>query len=446
MGFSGINTSYTAIRAAQAAINTTSHNIANATTEGFTRQSVQLGSRPAHESYGGWIGSGVDTLDISRQRDSFLDDRARAELNLLGQYEVRDRLLGQAETRFGELDAGIDVALSGLFASLEEWSLHPDQSPSRQTVLGAMDNVAARLRATTEGLQAMSKASVTSIEDLVSQVNGKVDAIAKLNREIVAASGNGSANDLLDARDRLVDDLSRTAGVTVIPGKEGAIRISIGGLTLVDNGEVSHLTANPDGTVTHPDGPVKLGGEIGGHQRFLTQDLPSMIASLDTLATNLANAFNSQNAAGFRMDGSPGGDLFDASGGAANFTMIATSPSDLAAAGTNPPAAFDGANAAALASLRTADVGGAGSLLSQFRNTITAVGVSAARADLDLRGQRALENTASVARESAHGVNLDEEMANLITFQRSLEAAARVMSAMDEALATLINRTGVVGR
>ncbi len=446
MGIQGLNSGYTAIRAAQAALDTISHNIANATTEGYTRQRVDLTALPGYVTGGGIVGQGVDIQSISRQRNQFLDEQARTEDARLAGMSARSHLLGQAEVRFGELDAGIDVAVGDVFSALEELALHPDSSPVRVTVLDAMDRVAGQLRATAEGLRGLELSSDTDVRVAVSQANDLIDQIADLNGQIVALSGAGSPNDLLDQRDRLVDQLSAMTGASSIRAENGAVRVSIGGLSLVDGTSPVHLSVDATGTLTHPDGPIKAGGEIGGLVAFTQTDLPAMQAKLDAFANDLATAFNSQNAAGFTASGAAGGDLFDATGGARALRVVATVPAELAVAGDATAATFDGTNAQAMADLRTTDLAGGGTLLERFRDIVTGVGVTAARAAGDLRSQESLTAATSRARESHHGVNLDEEMTNLIAHQRALEAAARVMSAIDEALSTLINRTGVVGR
>ena len=446
MGIQGLNTGYTAIRAAQAALDTISHNIANATTEGYTRQRVDQTSLPGYATGSGILGQGVDIASISRQRDHFLDEQARTEDSRFAGMNARSQLLSQAEVRFGELDAGIDVSLGEAFASLEELALHPESTPVRHTVLDALDNVATRLRATAEGLHGLELAADTDVRVAVSEANNLITQIADLNGRIVGLSGAGSPNDLLDQRDRLVDQLSSLTGAESIRGAHGAVRVSLNGLSLVDGISPVTLHVDASGTVTHPDGAIRLGGEIGGLVTFTQTDLPAMQAKLDAFATELATAFNTQNAAGFMASGAAGGPLFAIGGGARDLQMVATGPADLAVAGSSTAATFDGGNAQAMADLRTTNLAGGGTLLARFRDVVTGVGVTAARAASDLRSQQSLQSASSLARESRHGVSLDEEMTNLIAHQRALEAAARVMSAIDETLGTLINRTGVVGR
>ncbi len=445
MSIQGLNTSYSAIRAAQAALDTISHNIANVTTKGYTRQRADLVSLSPYDAPAGLMGQGVDVTSISRQRDQFLDEQARTEDARLTAMQARAGLLQQAELRFGELDVGVDTALTQVFDALEELSLHPDSTPVRTTVLDAMEGFAARVRNVAEGLRDLGAVANLEVRNTLGEANDLIGRIAELNGRIGDLSAKGVPNDLLDQRDVLVDQLAQLTGATTLPGANNSVRVSLNGLSLVDGQVPTLLSQDLAGNVVHPDGPIAVGGQLGGLATFRTVDLPAMVADLDAFATAVADAFNAQNAAGFTAPGTAGGPLFDASGGAAGLTLLAASPADLAVAGDTAAATFDGDNAARLAALRTTDPGG-GTLLERFRDVVGDVGVLVARADADVRTQQALRSTAATARESQHGVNLDEEMAGLIAHQRALEAAARVMTAVDEALNTLINRTGLVGR
>jgi flagellar hook-associated protein 1 FlgK len=278
--------------------------------------------------------------------------------------------------------------------------------------------------------------------------------VARLNQAILnAGSAAGSPNDLLDQRDRVLDELSRIAGVTTSTTDAGTARVSLNGLSLVHDASIStlHLDTATNHILHSSGATVRPGGALAGMHGFLVQDLPSHRAALDTFAEDLATALNAQHAAGFTSAGVAGGALlsFTAGDAARTLDVAISDPSDLAVASTGPPVpAFDGTNADAMAALRTGLVAGGGTTTigDAVRGVITNLGAAIAATDAGAAAQGAQAASAESARTQVHGVSVDEEMVNLLTYQRAYEAAARVMTAIDEALDTLINRTGLVGR
>jgi len=466
MAIQGLNTAYTGIRAAQAAIETISHNIANMSVEGYTRQRVELGSVYPFESPVGLIGTGVDVMDIHRTRERLLDERTRAESGRLGYFESRFELLSLAEDRLGQLDNAIDSALTEVFSQLEDLAMQPDSAPIRTAVLGSMEALATRMRETVSGITQLRTETLIRIDAQGRQFNDTIAEIARLNGEIAGLSGAGAANDLQDQRDILIDQLSRGLGVRTVDMDNGMVRVSLNGLSLVDGKEYVQLGYDPiTGAITHPDvggNPVMVGGEIGGLKQFLDQDLVALLARFDTLASDIATEFNAQNALGIVQDGvTPnafvtGGDLFDASGGAAAFNVVATAGREIAAAlppagfvdgdVIDPPPSFDGRNVQALADLRTKVLLDGRTLNEQFRDLVANHGVLTRQAAQQTVGQDVLHAATNRARENQHGVDLNEELTLMIAHQRALEASSRVLTTMDEVLSTLIHSTGIVGR
>jgi flagellar hook-associated protein 1 FlgK len=257
----------------------------------------------------------------------------------------------------------------------------------------------------------------------------------------------------LDQRDMLLDDLANIAGVTVTTMDNGAARVSLDGLSLVSDVTVSPLSYDPaTHEVRHSAGAVvSVGGELAGFQSYLNAELPAFQTALNTFVRDLADGLNAQHALGFTPAGGAGGALLSYTPGdeAASLAVAVSDHSEIAAAGSGSPVAeYDGINAEALAALRSALVadGGTNSLDDSIRSLVSYVGEMTAASSSGARSQAAMTAAAENGRMQAHAVSIDEEMVNLITYQRAYEAAARVMTAVDESLDTLINRTGVVGR
>lgn len=453
--FTALHTALSGLRVASLRMDTASHNVSNANTEGYTRQKVDLHTRYPMTTVYGQIGTGVDVTDVSRVRDAFADTRYRNSLSTASSLEVRADVLRRAELATGEPGEGITSELNMLWSSFEDLALDPSDTASRIAVIDQLASLAARVTAVDQGLVALADDSATALSASVDEVNGLLEQVAELNVAIVEASAApGSPNDLLDQRDQLVDRLAELAGVSVMPNDNGSIRVSIGGVAIVDGAAVSPLSVDAvTHEVLHSSGvALSPGGRVGGYQSVLLGELPDLDAQLDTFASELADAVNAVHAAGYTAGGVPGGPLlsYNPSDPAGTLTVAVSDPAELATAGTPGPPypEFDASMPEAMARLRTEKVasGGTRSLAELYKTVITSLGQQTSAAARAWQTQSNLSAAASLTRDGSHGVSIDEEMVEMMEAQRMYEAAARVMTSVDEALDVLINRTGVVGR
>jgi len=451
--FISLYTAFSGLTAAQAAMDTASHNVANASTVGYTRQRIDLVSRTPYYRRYGIVGQGVDIAGITRARVTGLDAQVRISASTQGRLDVLADLLAGTEAVLGEPNAGITATMNGLWTALDELALDPPNASTRQGVISSLNNLATTIGGVADKWKIEESSASGSLSVYVDKTNAMLRQVADLNRQILDARAlPGEPNDLLDQRDLLIDELANIAGVSVAITDNGAARISLNGLSLVSDTVVSPLSY--DATtyeINHSSGAVvNVGGELAGFQSYLKTELPRFVDSLNTFARELADALNTQHAAGFTPDGSPGGDLLTYAVGdeAASLAVAVTGHTQIATAGSGAPvASYDGVNAEALSNLRwsMAADGGTTTLDDAIRNLISTVGEMTAAADSGAASQAALTTAAENARLQAHGVSIDEEMVSLITYQRAYEAAARVMTAIDQNLDTLINRTGIVG-
>jgi len=454
MGFVSLYTAYSGLNAAQAGMDTASHNVANAANPGYSRQQVTLATRMPFSRPFGVIGTGVDVTDISRIRSVLLDQQYRSSADNAGRLSTLTNLLSTLEGVTGEPDHGITTALTDLWGAFEDLALDPPDPASRLNVLDSLDALATRIQATAEGWDATTASASTSLASKVDEVNAVLARVASLNSQIMDNGLKGGPNDLLDARDELLDRLSNMAGVSVHMTDGSGARVSIGGIALVE-GATMHALTYDLGTyeVTTDTGtPVTPGGEIAGFRAFLTDEVPALRGALDGFTSDLAAALNTQHAAGFTPAGAAGGPLLSFSAGAEALTIsvAVTSIDDLAASGTaGPPVPlFDATNVNALAGLRDALVASGASITldAAARGLVTNLASSTQAAATGADSNTALMSSARQAKLSVSGVNLDEEMVNLMHYQRTYEASARVMTAVDQMLDTLINGTGIAGR
>ena len=436
--FMGLQTSLRGLIAHQQAINTTGHNISNANTAGYSRQEAVLTAMhaltlPANSGvtgFGAQLGTGVDVTQIRRIRDTFLDVQFRTANMKLGDAAARSNSLEQVELSFGEpSENGVNELLRQFWDAWSNVANAPEPAPARTAVVEAGNSLASALQAIYSQLTTVA-AQAQSEYDKLTGPNGNVELwakeLAQLNDTIAHAVTVGQApNDLLDRRDLLIDRLSELAQVSVTEDATGAVRVDFGGVTLVDPAAA--------GGYTWPQTLTRPGGKLGALQDLASPTGPALSfrARLDADVADLVTRVNAIHS------GPTGVDFFDPTGLTADtITVVATEATVVRGsdgnAGTNDVAM-------ALAQLR------GGSQDRAYAALVAEVG-GVVKANLNEEAnQQSLVDAIENRRQSVQGVSPDEEMMNLIRFQRGYQASARTMTTLDDMLDTLINRTGKVG-
>ncbi len=283
----------------------------------------------------------------------------------------------------------------------------------------------------------------------VDEVNDLAGRVADLNAKITDALAKGSApNDLLDQRDVALDRLAALTGATTRAGSApGQVDVQVGGAALVAGLVTRPLVATRSGTgvpgVAFVDGPATVGGELGAAVRVLSVDLPQFSAQLDDVAVRLAGDVNAVHAAAYGLDsggpGSPpdGGAFF--TGTDARSLAVRAGLTERGIAVSASGAKTDGNAALTMSGLRSAGDPTVGDLV---RGLTGRLGAASAAATRDAATAGAGLSAATALRDSANGVNIDEEMVDLVKYQHAYQAAARVISMADDFLDTIINRMG----
>ncbi len=467
LAYLGLSIASRALFAAQQALDTVSHNIANANTPGYSRQESILQATPpidvpilSHVQHAGQLGTGVAVVTTQRLRDSFADSQWRREALGLGSAQVTRDTLTQIEGVYNEpSDTGLQAMLSKFWAAWQDLSNDPSSAAQRSAL---RQQALALTQTFNHAYASLSKIDTdlnTQIQLQVQGVNGITQQIAALNTQIsrVVATGN-QPNDLLDQRDLLVDQLARTLPIDTSAGPNGVLNVYFQGHALVDGDHVTTLQALPNpgngGNVDLTfDGASFLtaaSGQIGGLQSTRDGVLAQQFTQLDNMAIALRDAVNAQHQQGTGLDGVSGRDFF-AGTGARDLTLSAAvlaSTDAIAAAGPGEGAG-GAANAQAIAALQNTPItiGGSSAVLGDYYGSATAsLGVATQAASNDADNQQALVDTLDRQRQAASGVSLDEETLQMIQYQRAYQAAARVITVIDETLDKLINDTGAVGR
>jgi flagellar hook-associated protein 1 len=433
--FFGLQTSLRGLLAQQQALDITGHNIANANTPGFSRQEALLEPTRAflipansvNTGAGAQLGSGVDVAAIRRVRDQFLDLQYRAQQMSLGDAAARTNSLEQVEGAFAEpTDDGLAAQLSRFWDAWSDVANAPENTGARAALVTTAQTLVATFRAIHDQLTTVAQQAQDEF-DAITGANGDVanmaSELAELNRAIGDAVFRGQQpNDLMDRRDLLIDRLSQLAQVSVTDTGDSRLRIDFGGVTLVD-------PATPAG-FTWPQTLRAPGGKLGALLDLASPTGPAITYrdQLDAVAADLVASVNALHTA------TP---FFDPSGTRADtIAVVATSATVQTGSGG---ASGENDVAQAIARLR------GGSTDQLYQALVAQIGTESQAAVSAEATSQSLVDAVENRRQSVAGVSLDEEMTNLIRFQRGYQASARTMSTMDEMLDTLVNRTGRVG-
>jgi flagellar hook-associated protein 1 FlgK len=466
--FSALNAATTALWAQRRALDVTGQNIANVNTDGYSRQRVDLqaiggGVVPAFFSTSPGIGSGVSADNVTRIRDAFLESRGHTETANSARMTVDSDAFALVEQAFREPgDTGIQSLLSDVWNGFEDVANNPKDDAARAQVLQQLGTLVGGIHFSQEALGAQWGQTLENLNVLVKDVNASAATIATLNKSIKNANIAGMpANDLTDQRDLLVMKLAGQVGATVRHGDYGVVDVIVGGMSLVAGTSASELAVagatDPDSIGTTPPGKPRIvtavgnytvpaGGTAGGQVTVLGETIPYYRDQLDGVAQNLITALNTQHQLGFDRNGVPGKAILSGTN-ATDIGVAISQPAEIAASsvGNLPPLppnpSLDKGNADKIAALRDLPLGTDAS----YRKMIVELGVQASVSNRNLDIQSVITTQVDAARESVAGVNLDEEMTNMLSFQHAYAAAGRMITAIDETLDKLINGTGRVG-
>jgi flagellar hook-associated protein 1 len=440
--FNGLNIALRGLTAQQRALDVTSHNIANIETPGYSRQEAVFAASPVldvaagalQQGQGAQLGQGVDILTYRRLRDDFLDLQWRAQNMSGGQAEVTAQRLDQVQTALGSGSASdLGALLDKFWSAWQTLAANPQSGSAKSNVVGTAQTLAQgfnRLDADFASLGAQATQAVTDLLSPQGPIKPIADELAKLNLQINQAVNAGVPhNDLLDRRDLLLDQLSRYGQVSVVadptldalgnPAYPGMLQISFGGATTP---LVSQSTVTMPTTATLSATP---GGTLGGLQDVAAK-VAGYRATLSGLAASLIGSVNGLSSTA----------IFSGTG-STDIAVVATAAT--VSAGAASAAAGDNSVALAIAALRGGAIDGG------YAGLVQTIGSDAHIAENNQDTTTRVLDSLTEQHQSVAGVSMDEEMANMVRFQRGYQAAARALTTMDEALDTLINRTGRVG-
>lgn len=328
-----LSTGVSGLLAFQRALNTTSHNISNVSTDGYSRQRVLMGTRPAQAYGNGWLGQGVNAQTTQRVYDDFVAAQTRSTSSSLEHLDIYASNAERLSNMFGDSANGLSPTLQRFVNAFQSVANAPTSIPARQVLLSEADTLQQRLQFFDRRLEEIGNEINSRIRGEVAEVNSIAQGIARLNAEIstgIARTGGQPPNDLLDQRDRLLDELSQKISVSAVRQDGGTVNVFVGsGQPLVLGAEVNQLTTVQDPfdstqlaiALETPGSSVDIsrnitGGALGGLLDFRGEQLDPAHNALGRIAVALSDVVNAQHHEGIDLSGALGGDFF-AVGGAA---------------------------------------------------------------------------------------------------------------------------------
>jgi flagellar hook-associated protein 1 FlgK len=443
--------------AQQSAMAVVANNVANANTPGYSREIPVMEETAPILNGNTMVGTGVTMSSVESVRDNILNLRIQQETSQQSSLGSYVDSMNQVQALFNETQStGLQSYLSNFFNSFQALAADPTNSSLRGSVLTAGQDLAGAFNQTSQSLGTIRQGLDQSVVQTVQQVNQLTAQVAGLNQQIQEVS-NSSDNPgaLEDQRDEALNNLSDLIDTAVIYSDDGTVSVTTtNGAMLVEGNQSQTLTTQLN-TATGMHEIMAEGTDItssiaGGQLQGLIQarddEIPATQSSLDNLAAGLVSAVNQQQQSGYDGSGSQGTDFFTPftpaapgsnAGAAAIMSVALSQPSQIAA--SSDGSVGDSGNATALANLQnTATVSGqtAG---DYYSNLVDKVGNDLSNATSEQEGVGLVLQQLANQQSSISGVSLDEEATNLVLYQRAYEAAARVISTIDELTSTTIN-------
>ena len=457
--FSGIITALSSLQAQLLAMDTAGHNIANVNTPGFRRQEVMLSARspfpPPGSAEGpmlGLVGTGVEVYGIRRAQDGYLGLHMRTAAGQSGQWRAAHDSLSEIEAIVAP-QGGSDLGtiMDRFWDAWQTLSTRPDDLSARTQVRAEGVALSAGFRDLTERLHVQSSNLEVAIVGSVEEVNRLAHQVAGLNRNISVALAEGKQpNDLMDQREALLMRLSELSGANVVSSESSQLIVNLNGRPLVQGDLVFELEAVRGATGNlelhwQNDGATAQvsTGILAGQIQTVQQTIPQYLNQLDDIASTMVAEMNTRHRVGFGLDGTTGVDFFTPGATAGNLSVDNAILGDIrmiASAGADDSPG-DGSVALAIAGLREeAVMGGGESLGTAWRSLLGQVAADVQVAEYNSNAAQLLSDQLLTQQQSMAGVSLDEEMAQMIQYQHAYDAAARVLSTIDEMIGTIIDQ------
>lgn len=429
----------------QRAIDVTSGNIANANNENYTRRRLDLSSLNRLNGFG----SGSNNDSLMRMRQKFAEYSLWRENHNLGRYEKEESLLKQIESIFGEdSDGSIQNVMIEFWNAWNELANDPESESARSLLKNKGILLANTFKTNHTRIVKMQRQMDPEINDTVNKINQISNQLLQINQQVRV----GPSADLLDERDLLIDELSHLINIDVKEKDNGEVSVLFGGHILISENKANpiELSINSNNNlhsarVTFKDSnyePDIDGGKLAGLINVFNNKIPGYLSQLDTLAVNLAEQVNSIHKTGYNIAGTTGLNFFTSNiTGAANFRMddaIMNNPT-LIASRAATEGVGDNSIAEAMFNLQFNTIIANETPSDFYTSLVTAIGTDIDDVSFLRHSQELITQQLQNQRDEISGVSLDEEMTKLIQYEQAYQAAAKIVTTVDEMLQTIIN-------
>ncbi len=437
----------TGMFSAGASMQTSSHNIANANTPGFSRQRAITGSKQGMLTAYGVLGSGTEVMDIRRLTDQFLVTHHRDQMALMNQFDTESMALQSVEVIFGSVDNNhLGEAMTQFFNSWSTLATPPHNEVLRVDVLNTAERLALDFNAMSRSLEDLGNDLDDQLAVGVNRLNMMLDQVAAFNQQIVVGeSSHSAANDLRDQRDILLADISKMARADVLERGDGSVDVIISGRTVVSRNHVQHLEVTHEESDELQRGSAKITVKGGRYDLDISEgQLKGLINAretqvlgarvrLDEMAKTLIDKVNEIHVQGL-SDGGRGLMFFtgDSAATIAINTQLVDNPEYIATSRSNLSGDKDIALEIAALGQNGTDVANHMSMTELYSALIVEIASDTAASDFRVQSQQQLVDALDARLESVRGVSLDEEAANLALYQNVYQANARVITAVQE--------------
>lgn len=469
--FGTLNLGARSMQTQQQGVEVAGHNLSNVNNPAYARQRLRIESAPTVPDPVGPQGTGAESVAIRQIRDNLIDRQLASEISVTAQMEAAQQAYQYAQANLAQqIDRkasgaegaaaaegvggqnGIAEYLNNMFSAWQSLSTNVTSLAERQVLLLKAESLATQFNQVDQRLDGLRGMLNESVQDDVIKVNGLLSEIADLNAKIVNTEkrSDGQANDLRDARIERVEALARLVNLRAVEQPNGAVNITVDGNLLVDDQTVAaQLEAFDDGTgrvfvrLQGGGATVNLtGGEISGSIAARDGGIQTLRDGLNNLATSLIGEVNALHQGGYSLTGSTGAAFFNGThAGDISVNAALLNDPSLLQAGGDPAAVGDNSVAVAvgqLANERHATLSGQ-TFSQNFGQLVAALGQNLNTVNDLLANQNIVETMLRRQRDSISGVSLDEEMTDLLRFQRAYQASAKLITAVDEMLEVVMS-------
>jgi len=435
----------------QKSLEVVGQNVANANTPGYSRQRVELEAIEFRKG-GLSVGLGVNVATVKQLRDTLVETQIQSKEGDLGGFNEQIKLYEQLEVLFATgSDNDLDKLMTKFFNSFSELSNNPESLALRESVVFSAQNMTSRFNEISANLDAIKDSLTKESTTLVGEVNRLTSDIAKLNVQIANVSGTGQANNkALDLRAIRLNELSKLVDINTIYSNNGSVEVRVGNLVVVQHDRVFNVEPEIDSTnnalrlrLNNGRTLKNVGGKLGAMIDSFETVLPDFKTKVDTLASNLVSKVNQIHVNGFNLNDTTGIEFFKPGGTTASTialnSQIVDNVSLIAASDTSGAPGNNTAARQIFTLLDSSSAVGDKSFIEYSLSIAAETGftISSLRTQVESvsSSKLMLENQ----KLDASGVNMDEELANMIKFQNAYQASARVIASVQVMYDTVLS-------